>query len=129
MRKSIASAIVLICLASAAEAEETFFITGPGVATCGRFGEETAKDRQIETFFFSWGQGWMSAANLTLSVTAGRPSTTDLGAMSMTERMRYVRAYCEENPLKYYESAVIDLYDSMRRSQGLRNWIVTLAGQ
>jgi hypothetical protein len=33
--------------------------------------------------------------------------------------MRYIRAYCEENSLKYYENAVIDLYDSMRRAQGL----------
>ena len=129
MRKAIASAIVLVCLASAAEAEETFFITGPGVATCGRFGEEYAKDWEIEAFFFSWGQGWLSAANLTLSVTAGRPSTTDLGAMSMTEQMLSVRVYCEENPLKYYESAIIDLYDSMRRAQGLRSWISTLTGQ
>jgi len=129
MRKAIASAVVLVCLASAAEAEEAFMITGPGVATCGRFGEEYAKDWEIETFFFSWGQGWMSAANLTLSVTAGRPSTTNLGAMSMTEQMRYVRAYCEENPLKYYEAAVLDLYDSMRRAQGLRGWIATLTGQ
>ncbi len=129
MRKAIASAIVLVCLASAAEAEETFFITGPGRATCGRFGEEYAKDWEIETFFFSWGQGWMSSANLTLSVTAGRPSTTNLAAMSMTEQMLYVRAYCEENPHKYYESAVIDLYDSMRRAQGLRSWIATLTGQ
>ncbi len=71
----------------------------------------------------------MSSANLTLSVTAGRPSTTDLGAMSMTEQMLYVWAYCEDNPLKYYEAAVIDLYDSMRRAQGLRSWIVTLTGQ
>ena len=129
MRKAIASAIVLVCLASAAKAEEAFFITGPGVATCGRFGEEYAKDWEIETFFFSWGQGWMSAANLTLSVTAGRPAATDLGAMSMTEQMRYIRAYCEENSLKYYENAVIDLYDSMRRAQGLQGWIATLTGQ
>ena len=129
MRKAIASAVVLVCLASAAEAEEAFFITGPGVATCGRFGEEYAKDWEIESFFFSWGQGWMSAANLSLSVTAGRPSATDLGATSMTEQMRYVRAYCEENPLKYYESAIIDLYDSMRRAQDLRSWISTLTGQ
>ena len=129
MRKAIASAVVLVCLASAAQAEEAFIITGPGVATCGRFGEEFAKDREIESFFFSWGQGWMSAANLALSVTAGKPSTTDLRETSMTEQMRYVRAYCEENPLKYYQAAIIDLYDSMRRAQGLRSWISTLTGQ
>ncbi len=71
----------------------------------------------------------MSAANLTLSVTAGRPSTTDLGAMSMTEQMLSVRVYCEENPLKYYENAVIDLYYSMRRAQGSQGWIATLKGR
>ena len=129
MRKAIAAAIVLVCLASAAEAEEAFLITGPGAATCGRFKEESAKNWEIEAFFFSWGQGWMSAANLALSVTAGKPSATYLGAMSMTEQMLSVRVYCEENPLKYYENAVIDLYDSMRRVQGLRSWIATLKGQ
>ncbi len=71
----------------------------------------------------------MSAANLALSVTAGKPSATDLGAMSMKEEMLSVRVYCEENPLKYYENAVIDLYDSMRRAQGLQGWIATLTGQ
>ncbi len=71
----------------------------------------------------------MSAANLALSVTAGKPSATYLSAMSMTEQMRYIRAYCEENSLKYYENAVIDLYDSMRRAQGSQGWIATLTGQ
>jgi hypothetical protein len=129
MRKVIATAIILVCLANTAEAEEAFFITGPGVATCGRFNEEYAKNWEIEAFFYSWGQGWMSAANLALSVTAGKPSATDLGAMSMKEEMLSVRVYCEENPLKYYENAVIDLYDSMRRAQGLQGWIATLTGQ
>ncbi|MCZ6773743.1 MAG: hypothetical protein O7G83_17425 [Proteobacteria bacterium] len=32
MRKAIAAAIVLVCLASAAKAEEPFFITGPAEA-------------------------------------------------------------------------------------------------
>ncbi len=129
MRKAIAAAIVLVCLASAAKAEEPFFITGPGAATCGRFHEEYAKDWEIEAFFFSWGQGWMSAMNLALSVKAGRPSATYLGAISMEEQMLYVRVYCEENPLKSYENAFIDLYDSMRRAQGLRGWIAILTGQ
>jgi len=125
MRKALVATIILMFLSSKAEAEEAFFITGPGVTTCGRFNEEYAKDWEIEMFFFSWGQGWMSSANLALSVTAGRPSATDLGATSMTEQMRYVRAYCDENPLKFYESAIIDLYDSMRKTQGLPSWIAS----
>jgi hypothetical protein len=40
--------------------------------------------------------------------------------------MRYIRAYCEENSLKYYENAVIDLYDSMRRAQGSRSRLTCL---
>ena len=129
MRRAFVAAILFAFLSSAAEAEKTFTITGPGLATCDQFGAESAKDLKIEAFFFSWGQGWMSAVNLLVSVTAGQTSTTDLAAVSVEEQMLHIRAYCEENPFKYYEAAVIDLYDSMRRTQGLPSWIASFQRQ
>lgn len=129
MRNGLVAAMILACLCSTAKAEDAFSIAGPGLATCGQFGEESAKDVQIEAFFFSWGQGWMSAANLLLSATAGKSSTTDLAVISVEEQMLHIRAYCEENPFKYYEAAVIDLYDSMRRNQGLPGWIASFRRQ
>ena len=127
MRKAIVAATIAICLCSTTRADNAFIITGPGLATCDRFREETAKDSQVEKFFFSWGQGWMSAANLMLSVN--KSSTTDLAAMSIDEQMLHIRAYCQENPFKYYQSAVIDLYDGMRRNQGLPGWLSSLSPQ
>jgi hypothetical protein len=115
---------IFICLCSMAQADNAFLAAGPGLATCNRFSKETAKDSQIEKFFFSWAQGWMSAANLMLSVN--KSSVTDLNAMSLDGQMLHIRAYCQENPSKYYESAIIDLYDSMRRTQGLPSWITSL---
>ena len=129
MRKGVVAAMILACLCGTAYAEDAFSITGPGMATCGQFGEEYTRDVQIEAFFFSWGQGWMSAANLLLSATAGKSSTTDLAVISVEEQMLHIRAYCEENPFKYYQAAVIDLYDSMRRTQGLPGWIASFKRQ
>jgi len=129
VRNGFVAAMILACLWSTANADEAFSITGPGLATCGQFGQESARDVKIEAFFFSWGQGWMSAANLFLSATAGKSSTTDLSAISLEEQMLHIRSYCEENPFKYYSAAVIDLYDSMRRSQGLPNWIASFKRQ
>lgn len=129
MQKAFVAATILAFLCSTAEAGKAFSVTGPGLATCGQFGQESAKDVKIEAFFFSWGQGWMSAANLLVSVTAGQSSTTDLAAISIEEQMLHIRAYCEENPFKYYEAAVIDLYDSMRRTQGLPSWIASFKRQ
>jgi len=129
VRKGVVAGIVLACLWGTANADEAFFITGPGLATCGQFGEESARDVKIEAFFFSWGQGWMSAANLFLATRAGKSSTTDLSAIGVEEQMLHIRAYCQENPAKYYEAAVIDLYDSMRRSQGLPGWIASFKRQ
>ena len=129
MRKALVATIILICLSSKTEAQNSFFIVGPGLATCGQFGEASAKDAQIEAFFYSWGQGWMSAANLLLSVTAGKSSSTNLAVISMEEQMLHIRTYCVENPSKYYEAAVIDLYDSMRKTQGLPSWITSFTRQ
>jgi len=125
MRKAIVATIVVIYLCSATKADNAFMATGPGLATCDRFSKETAIDSQIEKFFFSWAQGWMSATNLMLSVS--RSSTTDLGAMSIDEQMLYIRVYCQKNPFKYYQSAIIDLYDGMRRNQGLPSWVSSLS--
>ena len=126
MRKAIVAAILVICLCKTTNADNTFTVAGAGLATCERFSSETGKATQTEKLFFSWAQGWMSAANMMLAVTAGKSSTANLAAISIDEQMLHIRAYCQENPFKYYEAAVIDLYDSMRTTQGLPSWITSL---
>ena len=129
MLKAFVAALVLVCFCNAVEAKNAFSVAGPGLATCKQFGQQSAQNKQVEAFYFAWGQGWMSATNLLLTVRAGNSSATNLAAVSIDEQMLHISAYCDENPFKYYEAAVIDLYNSLRTSQGLPSWIANFKQQ
>ena len=126
MRKAIAAAIILVCLASATEAEE-FYMMGPGAQTCGQFGQSYAEYTQRwEIAVFVWAQGYMSGLNAPMLFSN---STTDLNAMSQDNQMAYIRTFCSNNPLKSYSEAVLDLYQDMRRAQGLPRWYSIIESQ
>ena len=123
MYKAVVAAVVFVSLCPAAEAKNAFKVAGPGMATCEQFAQQAIHNKQLEAFYFSWGQGWMSATNMLLTVSGDSSLATDLAAVGIEDQMLYIRAYCEDNPFKYYEAAVIDLYNSMRTAQGLESWI------
>ena len=74
MRKTIAAAIILVCLASVARAQ--YFIMGAGAQTCGQFAHDYAADPQRENLYFEWAQGLMSGLNLAAAYSAQKQ--TDL---------------------------------------------------
>ena len=55
-----------------------------------------------------WAQGWMSAANEDALGHDLKP--VDLSAMSEDEQLAITRQYCDENPLRTYGDAVVELY-------------------
>ena len=66
MRKAIAAAIILVCLASTAEAEKMAAM-GFGATSCGQFGQSYSKyTLEAERAYFSWGQGWMTGMNFAM---------------------------------------------------------------
>jgi len=100
---------------------ENFALVGAAAQSCAQFGELYKKSpADAEVIFFTWAQGMTSGLNMSLP---SRNSPESGLVLSDNERqMEYIRAYCFNSPLAFYGQAVLDLYDAMRREQGLPDW-------
>jgi hypothetical protein len=60
--------------------------------------------------FFTWAQGYMTAANVALAAAGNRYH--DLSG-SIDDQEAHVRRYCNSHPTASYNDAVLDLYASL----------------
>ncbi len=128
LKDEIRTAIVVTALSVSATAvalSDTVVISGFGAYSCGQFGEMYRRNPQVtESIFFQWALGHMSGLNayLLLSGSPMREDGTDLRKWSEEEQQRMIRTYCDSHPLQPYWEAVEQIYEDMRRDQGLTDW-------
>lgn len=73
---------------------------------------------KIENLFYSWALGFMSGLNAGL---AGN-GETDLHGLSEQVQKQFLRSTCKAHPRGEYVGAVFDLYNRMRKQQGLPSY-------
>ena len=97
---------------------------GSGTVSCAKF-EELYRENpsEVEFLFFNWAQGFLSGLNTLLLPEGGvehaNLAPPDYGA---ERQQSMIRLFCANNPPRPYVVAVLELYDELRRSQGLSNW-------
>jgi hypothetical protein len=94
---------------------------GAGMQTCAVFkAHYKGSVPSLENFYFSWAQGYMSGLNAAASRAVGNSTAADLNAMPATIQLRFIRDFCDRNPLKRYSAAVEALLTKIRNSKSLR---------
>ncbi len=117
--KRLVLALALMSFPGLASGAEKAGWIGPGTVSCAEFGRAYRDDpKNTENLFFSWALGFMSGLNTEL---LGR-GETDLNQLSIDKQKELVRSYCEKHPQAAYFAAVFDLYNRMRREQGLPSY-------
>lgn len=118
------TAATLLCLSetpACSQQAKNFAFTGAGALSCAQFGQfYKASPDYNEMLYFTWAQGMMSGLNLAIAAR-GAPFS-NLALWDNARQTQHIRAYCSNNPLAFYSRAVIDLFDAMRREQGLPDW-------
>jgi hypothetical protein len=110
MKSFLALSFVLATITSdlGAEKGEAY---GLGTRTCAQFAQEYGNSKNpemIESFYFTWAQGFMSGLNLIF--VANNHAFYDLGNSSMADQKSRLRAYCSQHPLSAFFDAVMGLY-------------------
>jgi hypothetical protein len=109
----------LLVLSSNVHAEEPTDTMGLGLQSCAQFAKAyKANPEPTEAMYFSWAVGFMSGMNI--AAAANNVNLRNLGAMSFEEKQRFMRRFCDQNPLKSYMSGVIELYKALAVSQPAR---------
>jgi hypothetical protein len=91
---------------------QTPVIAGPGVVSCAEFAEGYRRNpRPIETQFFAWAQGYMSAINLPMRLR-NEPTRNLMGMPTASQKQR-LREFCDQRPLSNFELAVRSLYENL----------------
>jgi hypothetical protein len=84
---------------------------GVGYSSCALYAKRYAEDPKMADFlFFTWAQGYMTAANVALAAAGNRYH--DLGG-SIDDQEAHLRRYCSSHPTASYNDAVLDLYASL----------------
>lgn len=110
-----------IVTTSAPVKSEQAITKGVGTQTCAVFvAHYKGSIRSLENFYFSWAQGYMSGLNVAVGSEAGNHKPADLNAIAPATQLRFIRDYCERNPLKRYSTAVEALLANMRGKSGLK---------
>jgi hypothetical protein len=106
MRYWLASVALLLLLPSAARTE--IGAMGMGTDSCANFGKNYQHNPEsIEAAYFTWAQGFINGANITLRATRQRTRLMD--GMPLADQKRFIRQYCDDHPLSSYLSGVIEL--------------------
>jgi hypothetical protein len=83
---------------------------GPGSQTCAQFSQQYALQSEvIETNYFTWAEGFMTALNLTLTESDRK----DFAAQDLASQKTYLRNYCSDHPQAFYADAVGYLWVSL----------------
>jgi hypothetical protein len=104
-------AVVFLALGSCSAFSAEGVAAGIGISSCGQFANEYKKAPDIETYYFYWAQGYMSAFNI--GSIADQKAWRNLGAMTPEEQQRHLRSYCDKHPLGMYLDAVHDLLSAL----------------
>jgi hypothetical protein len=106
----------LLVMSSSVHAEEPTETMGLGLQSCAQFAKAYKANPELtEAMYFSWATGFMSAMNI--DAAANNVNLRNLGAMPFDEKQRFMRRFCDQNPLKSYMNGVIELYKALAVSQ------------
>jgi hypothetical protein len=110
--KVMAACAALIATASISQAQDGEAMgRGVGYSSCALYAKRYAENLTMADFlFFTWAQGYMTAANVALAAAGNRYH--DLGG-SIDDQEAHLRRYCSSHPTASYNDAVLDLYASL----------------
>jgi hypothetical protein len=119
-----AVARVVLCLgfmalSSPVTAAEQYQSMGAGTRSCAVFAL-TYKDKpkSADMIYFSWAQGYMSGVNRTAGANNKDLRPANLNAKSVGAQQKFIREFCDRNPLKDYREAVDALLADIRSKSG-----------
>ena len=118
--RHLAAAVSLFLLIAPTPAIAQAEWIGFGAYSCAEFANLYTEDPMVENTFFSWAQGFMSGLNhpfLNAKATDLLPSSFNIDT-----QQSHIRHYCDQRPLVNYAEAVMNLYYTMQKKQGLPVW-------
>jgi hypothetical protein len=110
--KIVAVIAACVALAPANAKEKNLLIMGHGTATCAQFAA-VYDDPIMEDAFFDWGQGFLSAMNVSL-VGTGSKTTKNLASSAIETQKLAIRKFCDQHPSQRYSDAVMNLFNSLK---------------
>jgi hypothetical protein len=122
MRILSTSALVFLSLvlSSPVSAEESNVVSGVGASSCGKFTNSYKENpTRAEALYLSWAQGFMSSINFNRNLQNGTP--IDFGTMPSAVQLRWIRDYCQKNPLKTYLRAATELFLALEQAQARKS--------
>ena len=122
MLRIIALASAIVTAASLAVApigtqEKSSASIGAGATTCGEFANFYRSDTEIENYYLSWTQGYLSGLNFFVYERSDHFLNLKPAAFNVEDQKSFLRRYCADNPLRYYEEAVIELIKQIKAQQ------------
>ena len=118
-----AVARVVLCLgfmalSSPVTAAEQYQSMGAGTRSCAVFAR-TYKDKpkSADMIYFSWAQGYMSGVNIAAGINNKDYRPANLNAMTVATQQRFIRDFCDRNPLKDFREAVDTLLSNIRSTK------------
>lgn len=105
-------AVLFLRAATADASAQVPVFAGAGMVSCAEFAEAYRQNPgPVETQFFSWAQGYMSANNEPKRLR--NEPTRNLRGISNATQKQLLRAFCDQRPLSNFMQAVRGLYDSL----------------
>jgi hypothetical protein len=108
----------LSVLSSTNATAQQYVSMGAGTKSCAVFARTyKEKPKSADTIYFSWAQGYMSGVNRTAGADSKDFRPANLNAMSVAAQQRFIREFCDRNPLKDYREAVDALLANIRNTK------------
>ena len=111
----LALCLGLIALTSPATAARQYQSMGAGTRSCAVFARTyKEKPKSADMIYFSWAQGYMSGVNIAAGINNKDYRPANLNAMTVAAQQRFIRDFCDRNPLKDFREAVDTLLGNIR---------------
>src|SRR6476660_6908690 len=107
-----------LALSSPLTAAEQYRSMGAGTRSCAVF-SRTYKDKPktADMIYFSWAQGYMSGVNLAAGINNKDYRPANLNVITVAAQQRFIRDFCDRNPLKDFREAVDTLLGNIRSTK------------
>ena len=114
----VALCLGFMALSSPVTVAEQYQSMGAGTKSCAVFAR-TYKDKPktADMIYFSWAQGYMSGVNLAAGINNKDYRPANLNAMAVAVQQRFIRDFCDRNPLKDFREAVDTLLGNIRSTK------------
>ena len=114
----VALCLGFMALSSPVTVAEQYQSMGAGTKSCAVFAR-TYKDKPktADMTYFSWAQGYMSGVNLAAGINNKDYRPANLNAMTVAAQQRFIRDFCDRNPLKDFREAVDTLLGNIRSTK------------